>query len=238
MTALQTTVPVPQFLSTRPREARGFIVPYFVTWWKDGKRATELTEGAAPDFRVVDTERWVNCVRFRWCWLCGKPLGRHLAFLIGPMCAVNHTTSEPPAHKVCAEYAARVCPFMVRPRMRRNETPLPGQDSFNPDGKGYQRAGGLEILHNPEACCIVVSRDYKVFRPHAGKAGRLINIGPFDSVDWYCEGRRATRAEVDQALAKGLPLLRQVAEEEGGGAVEAFGQYVAALGPWLPSEGP
>lgn len=227
MNAPQKTIPVPQFLSTRPRDSRGFIVPYFVTWHKDGRHVPELTEGAEPDFRVANTERWINCVRFRWCWLCGKPLGRHLAFLIGPMCAITHTTSEPPEHKQCGEYAALVCPFMTRPRMRRNDSPFPV--TIRADAPGYH------LDRNPGASALVTAKTYSVFKPHTGGKGRLIRIGEFESVEWYAEGRRATRAEVDASIESGAPSLWELAKRQGDGAERDLQSFFDDLAPWLPS---
>ena len=92
----------------------GFPVPWFVGY-VDGK----------PDFRTMDGEKLVIAVRHRRCWMCGSPLGKHLTFSIGPMCAVNRNIAEPPSHLSCAEYSVRACPFLSNSRMKRNEKDLP-----------------------------------------------------------------------------------------------------------------
>src|SRR5438477_249547 len=74
-----------------------------------------------PDFRCADKRKFHRALKEKRCWVCGDKLGVHLAFVIGPMCAVNKVTSEPPCHLECAEYSVRICPFLSRPRMRRNE---------------------------------------------------------------------------------------------------------------------
>src|SRR4030095_12652609 len=79
---------MPSRMAKLPRDARGYPVPRFVSWY-DGK----------PDFRIADTRYLEHCFRARTCWLCGELLGRYLAFVIGPMCAVNRTTAEPPCHR-------------------------------------------------------------------------------------------------------------------------------------------
>ena len=60
-------------------------------------------------------------MREKRCWVCGDPLGVHLTFPIGPMCALNRTISEPPSHHECASWSARNCPFLSRPHMVRRE---------------------------------------------------------------------------------------------------------------------
>src|ERR1700722_8284381 len=92
----------------------GYPIPYFVGW-VDGK----------PDFRLADPEKLAVCYRHRRCWLCGEPLGKFLAFVIGPMCAINRNTAEPPSHYDCALYACIACPFLSQPKMRRNEKDKP-----------------------------------------------------------------------------------------------------------------
>jgi len=49
----------------------------------------------------------VVCVRHKRCWLCGQPLGKFMCFVVGPMCAINKTSAEPPSHRDCALYAVQ-----------------------------------------------------------------------------------------------------------------------------------
>lgn len=107
-----TDVEVPRRLRGRPRDHRGFLVPHFVAWFKAGAEVDDRTAGAEPDFRVVSRGVLRECVRKRRCWLCGQPLGSRFAFVMGPMCTVSRTNSEPPCHTDCATYAAQACPFL------------------------------------------------------------------------------------------------------------------------------
>ena len=68
------------------RDERGYPVPKFVEWI-DGK----------PDFRCVDGRWLTKTVQQKLCWLCGEKFGRHIAFVIGPMCAINFALFRPPA---------------------------------------------------------------------------------------------------------------------------------------------
>src|SRR5437764_29347 len=97
---------LPSRLKLLPVDERGFPVPWFVAWI-DGK----------PDFRVVDQRKMAIAVSEKRCWVCGDFLGRYMAFVIGPMCAVNRVSSEPPSHRECAEFSVRACPFLTKPKV-------------------------------------------------------------------------------------------------------------------------
>src|SRR6266403_923711 len=103
-------IAMPARMRALPVDHRGFPVPYFVGW-VDG----------VPDHRTADPKKMKRCVEEGRCWLCGEPLGKWLACVIGPMCAINRNTSEPASHKDCALYAVKACPFLTRPYARRRE---------------------------------------------------------------------------------------------------------------------
>src|SRR5262245_54991717 len=107
--------PLPSRIAGLPIDPeRGYPVPWFVAW-HDGK----------PEFRTADGRKFRQAIRDRLCWVCGQPLGRHLVFVIGPMCTVNRVTVEPPCHLDCAEFSVRACPFLSKPQMTRRENDLP-----------------------------------------------------------------------------------------------------------------
>src|SRR3981189_2409882 len=114
-------IPMPDRFKKLPISDKGFPIPYFVGEL-DGRR----------DFRVIRPDAIAACFNKRLCWLCGEKLGQYLAFVIGPMCSVNRVSSEPPSHRECAEYAVRACPFLSRPKMRRNEEGLPELETHSP----------------------------------------------------------------------------------------------------------
>jgi hypothetical protein len=181
-----------------PVDKRGFPVPWFVEWI-DGE----------PDFRVVGPEKVVSAFRTPRCWICGDRLGVHRIYAIGPMCVVNRVTSEPASHRDCAEFAARACPFLTKPRMRRNEKELP-----------VERATvGMPIPRNPGCVCLYETLRVKPFK--AGE-GYLFRLGDPSRVDWWAEGRRATRAEVLASIDSGYPILLDTATQYDGpeGVVE------------------
>lgn len=186
---------VPDRMASLPVDKHGRPVPWFVAWI-DGQ----------PDHRIVDTPKLGQAVRFRLCWLCGQALGRYLACVIGPMCAVNRVTAEPPCHRDCAVYAAQACPFLTTPSMRRRTSNLPA---------GRAEAGGVAILRNPGVALVWVTRKVTPFNAD----GVLFDLGDPTETLWFAEGRRATREEVLASINSGLPALMNMAEQEGPEAV-------------------
>ena len=206
-------IPLPARLAARPVSERGFPVPYFVSFI-DGKW----------DFVNLDPNKIIIAYRRKICFLCGEPLGRFAAFVIGPMGSINRVSAEPPAHRDCAEYAVRACPFLARPNAKRNDKAHIGTAENTP---------GIVIEHNPGASLIWIT---KTFHPFKVDNGILFQIGEPVETLWFAEGRKATRAEIDAAMDKGLPLLRKVAEKEGGDAVEMLDQYIKRAQKLLPAE--
>lgn len=192
-------------------DKHGRPVPWFVAWI-DGQ----------PDFRVIKPGAIGAAVTARLCWVCGVLFARQepRAFLIGPMCAVNRTSAEPPSHYDCAAYSAMHCPFLATPRMTRRERHLP---------EGAAEPAGFMIRRNPGVALIWVTR-YNGWAPFRAPGGLLFDIGEPEWVEWYAQGRRATRTEVLASIDSGLPILRQAAEAEGAEALADLDrQHAAAL---------
>jgi len=207
--------PLPPRLALLAIDERGYPVPWFVAW-VDGK----------PEFRAADAAKWTRAVRDRLCWMCGAPLGKWLTFVLGPMCAVNRTTAEPPCHTECARYAAANCPFLTRPQMTRRE-----DECFNPQVHASEGPGD-PILRNPGVTLLWTTQRYRVF--FDAKRRPLISIGDAASVEWYAAGRVATRLEVDASIESGLPLLRAAAELDGMPALLELATRAAAVRDLYP----
>lgn len=189
--------PLPERIRRLPvDESRGFPVPWFVAW-----------VGGKPEFRVADGQKLVRAIHEKLCWVCGDRLGRRLAFVIGPMCAINRVSAEPPCHRECAEFSLRACPFLARPQMDRREGNLP-------EGTGH---AGMMIRRNPGAMLLWVTREYQLVGD--GEGGILFRVGDPDHLSRWREGRPATVAELREAFDSGLPILKGVAESEGPAAV-------------------
>jgi hypothetical protein len=205
---------MPERIAQLPRDHRGFPIPWFVSTLEDGSR----------DFRVADGSKAMRAARKNLCWICGKPGWRKMTFVVGPMCAINRTSSEPPSHGDCARFAARACPFLARPRMKRNERNLP-EGSVEPAGQMIRRNPGVALLWH-------VTR-FGVFPD--GRGGFLFDmLEPTGGVEWFAEGRPAMRAEVEHSITTGLPALREVALQDGPEGLAELERRRLAILPLIP----
>lgn len=177
----------------------GRPVPMFVQWI-DG----------APDFRVMDSQFMIQAIRMRLCWVCGRPLGRNAAFVIGPMCSINRVSAEPPSHLDCGTWSAKHCPFLSTPARKRREKDMPA----------HAPMAGTGIMRNPGVGLVWVTKTWKVFADPNGTKGVLFHFGPPVSVHWYAEGRTATRDEALRSLISGYPLLLEAAKKQGSVAID------------------
>lgn len=171
---------------------RGYPVPWFAAEI-DGER----------DFRVLKP----GAVAYAWtrhvCWVCGQSLGPWVTFVLGPMCAVNRNSAEPPAHRECAEWSAQACPFLVRPHAKRRDHDKPA-DAVEPDGVMLTRNPGVAL------CWHTTRADCKRREPYW-----LFDIGRPYATTWWAHGRAATHDEVMASIESGLPSLRELAEAQG-----------------------
>jgi hypothetical protein len=208
---------MPDRVRRLPVSAQGWPVPWFVTWFKDGKPCKD--GDGEPDFRVVDPRKITTALKQQKCWVCGQgPQGIYKAFVIGPMCAVNRIISEPSSHRDCAIFSARICPFLSRPAMVRNERGM-----YDADGKFlFQEAAGIPLQRNPGAVCVWVTKTFQAFNPQRGHPGVLFSLGRPTETIWFAKGRRATRKEVLDAIESGFPTLQAIAQEEGREALAAL----------------
>jgi hypothetical protein len=205
------------------KDERGYPVPRFVQWIRDPEAEKAGKPGAYPDFRYADFEFRARAFRSGLCWLCGERLGRHRVFVVGPMCVITRTTMEPPCHRDCAEFAAKACPFLVRPRQKRNAKGLDLEAS----------APGIAITRNPGCVCLYETSLYQAFDDGAG--GWLIRLDDPTRVDWWAEGRKARRAEIEASIDSGYPLLETEAWKDGPGAVDELARLAAAALKLLPA---
>lgn len=192
--------------------ARGYPVPWFVAW-VDGK----------PEFRAVYAGRAEHAIKDKLCWVCGNKLGKLKTFVIGPMCGINRTTSEPPCHPGCAEWSARNCPFLSNERAHRRE-----DDAINEHSASLP---GIPIMRNPGVTLLWTVEKYSVFQV---SNGFLIDVGFPLSLAFFANGRSATRDEVVQSVESGLPTLMSMAEQDGPDAVKDLTQRKA----WFESKYP
>lgn len=223
MVELRPDLPEPPTRIARLPVHRGFPVPWFVVWVEEEGSEVRTPIGVGyPEFRMLDPERWVRAHNEKRCFVCGDVLGVHKVFPAGPMCGITRTSAEPPSHYECAEWSVRACPFMTRPHMERREGGLPEAKSH----------AGVMIMRNPGVTMLWVTRSYKVVPDGGGSF--LFRFGDPERVEWYAEGRAATRAEVDASIEAGMPELRSRAQTDVLAA--QLDSYIARFEPWLPHE--
>ena len=203
--------PLPARLAHLPLSESGFPAPWFVAW-RDG----------VPDFRCMDNQKFKMAVEQDRCWTCGEINGVHKVFAIGPMCAVNKVTAEPPSHLECAEYSVKACPFLNDPKRRRRENDMP-EDGL---------VVGEMIKRNPGVTLLWSTRKFNPFRIDGGV---MFQLGEPTALSWWCRGRTATRAEVDASIESGIPLLRASAATDGPDAVAELESMYRAAQKYLPA---
>jgi hypothetical protein len=191
--------PIPARMAKLP-VARGYPVPWFVEWI-DG----------VPDFRIMDGRKLVRAVREKLCWVCGQRLGSFLAFTIGPMCAVNRISAEPPSHRECAVFSAKACPFLTRPTMHRRTAGFPEE---------AEKPGGLMLDRNPGVALVWITKMYRTIPQENGRSSPLFRMGEARDVFAFSHGGDASRTEIHDSIASGLPALVGAAMQDGPDAIK------------------
>lgn len=209
MNKLRCDLPsVPARIALLPVDKRGYPVPWFVQWL-DGE----------PEFRAFDSNKLRRAIREQRCWVCGDLLGAWRAYVIGPMCAINRISGEPPCHLECAEFSATACPFLTKPQMVRRENNLP--EGVHQNANHIPRNPGVMLLW-------ITRRKLSLVRNSDG--GVLFDVGPPERVEAYREGRRATPEEIRESVVAGFPTLLNAAQQEGPGGVQHLAQLVGRAG--------
>jgi hypothetical protein len=214
----RTFVDMPARIAGLPVSKMGFPIPYF---------AEEVN--GERDFRVVSAVKMAHAVRNDLCWVCGGRMGKFKAFVIGPMCGINRTISDPPSHRDCAIFSAKNCPFLSRPLAQRRTDNLPDERAD---------AAGFGLKRNPGAVGVWVTKSFRPFRPEAGNSGILFRIGEPEEVLWFANGREATREEVQHSVDTGLPSLWELAEHDGPEGKQFLQQSIDRFAPLLPKAFP
>jgi hypothetical protein len=206
-------------MSALPIDDRGYPIPFFVATMPDGQR----------EFRAMDNEKLIRCVKEHLCWVCGEKLGKFMVFVIGPMCMINRINAEPPSHRECALYAVKNCPFLVNTRAERREGGV---------GRGFQGefadGAGMLIKRNPGVSVLWTCLTYKVVND--GNNGVLFSFDDKPiNVEFFCEGKPAIRSQIDESIASGLPKLLETCGSEA--EVREVQKRALALEGFLPKPG-
>lgn len=216
MSELRPELPeAPPRIAALPIDKRGYPVPWFVA-----------TVDGEPDHRIMNGEKRLHAWNAKLCWICGQPLGgATVTFAIGPMCAVNRVSAEPPSHKECAEFSVKGCPFLSRPHAHRRESGMP-EESVEPDG--------MMLRRNPGVILLWTTKRYTCGPFPLPDGGVLFHTGEPQECLWFAEGRPATRDEVLASIESGLPTLQGVASEQGQGAEDALQEMLSTALTLIP----
>lgn len=212
--------PLPDRCRKLPVDHRGYPVPWFVGWVDEDGHEVVPGHGRA-DHRVVGSGRQIEAIKREVCWICGERLGAHRTFVGGPLMAINRVSAEPPMHYDCGEWAARACPFLTRPYARRREAGMPS---------GTCSPGGVMLLENPGVTAVWTTKSAKIVFAD----GLLLALGPPTSVEWRCEGRVATRDEVDRAFADADDKLRAMTSPDDRAGMREISRLLEAAQEYLP----
>lgn len=157
MTDYRADLPtIPQRMRHLPVDERGYPIPWFVAY-HEGK----------PEFRAMDGAKLRSAIQESRCWVCGDILGKYVAFVIGPMCAINRVSGEPPCHRECAEFSAKACPFLINREKRRRTDNLPEKII----------TGEQQIDRQPGVAMIWITTGYRLVQARPLKIGKNCLIG-------------------------------------------------------------
>jgi len=204
---------LPHHMRALPINEKGYPIPFFVAQI-NGK----------PDLRIADPAKINECAINNRCWICGNPLGKYFTFVSGPMCIINRVNIEPPAHKACAEFAARACPFLLLPKAQRRNANMP---KVIDDPVFVEENLGVTVLWT--------TNSYRTAKNHGGL---LFIYGDPEEITWVTEGRLAHNSEIDRGFVGAEIRLRRLAEEEGVVDTTILEQHLIKARKLIPSFNP
>lgn len=201
---------LPAAVAALPRDSRGYPIPWFVS----------IINGQ-PEFRVADSEKLIDAIQQKRCWICGTPLDpRQHVFVLGPLSTISRVSGEPPSHADCAVAAAQICPFLTKPKAVRREAGMP-----------ESTAPGFMVDRNPGVTCLWYCKGYT----YAAKdGGVLFNLPNPAYVRWWAEGRQATAAEVLESFESGIPIFEALVQDGPDWEREELRRAIQTARQWLP----
>lgn len=192
------TVEVPMALRKRPKDRRGYPIPYVV--FRD-------TAGR-PHFTINDQERHAHVTRKALCSLCGGKLkeakGRPGAWFIGgPICFVSPLGAflDPAMHEDCARYAVQVCPYIAAPRYATRLDDRTLKPEFIPEGVVV--AGDLTQQNDrPTLFALGQCAGYEAVAH--GNQTALRKVGEWLHLEFWQHGRQLGGEEAQKLVALDL----------------------------------
>lgn len=107
-------------------------------------------------------------------------------------------------------------------------------EAYNAAVRAVPMPAGIPLARNPGAVAVWITDR---FWPIQVENGTLYRFGASSEVLWFARGRVATRSEVKDSFASGLPILRDHAQAEGRAAMADLERRVAVATRYLPPAG-
>jgi hypothetical protein len=164
---------IPRRLQRRPRDRRGYVIPFAQFVGKDGE----------PQFQVMDDQKTQHCLAYRLCGLCGEQMGRHVFFVGGELCVTNGLFYDPPMHRECAEYALQACPHLARTKGRYGRIPEPAAL-----GAARVAVGAMCSDEKADVFALMHGERYTFVRDQSGMLLIRAQL-PWRTVIYYREGK-------------------------------------------------
>lgn len=92
--------------------------------------------------------------------------------------------------------------------------------------------GGFGIMRNPGVAMLWTTDTFSVFDD--GSGGKLLHMGEPNSVEWYANGKKATREEVTASIDSGFPALAEAAIRQEG-AMQYLNECRERFSKYLPA---
>lgn len=189
------TINLPSRMKNLDLDPRGF--PIFFTIHRDRR--------GVPDFTVTAVEKLVACGREGLCGICGGSLRneRQTAWL--PMCFIGGSYSflsgmyaDPAMHRECADYATKVCPYMLLSSYRRKPA---SPTSFHHEKATMERSKYLVMVSTRGFHYYCNDYLYKSVRPEILRIWQPGNPAPVDRNEFDRHIEEVRQANVRKVTA-------------------------------------
>lgn len=203
MSGRQSSVPVPPKLGLRPRDRRGFPIPFIVLIDDDGK----------PHFTINDSYKVEQVIRQRLCALCGRKLEFDCWLIGGPGAAFHENGAflDPPIHHACGTYALKTCPFLAAPSY-----------SHRIDAKTLDMAKVQDAVlvmeenmqpEQPPFFAFCKTTGVERYSPQPGMS-YIIPKRPWKAVEFWNDGSQITSEEAERLFAADAVSKRRFSRDE------------------------
>lgn len=166
---------LPSRLRTRPRDRRGYVIPWVQFVADDG----------TPNFAVLEEGKTRDALRRRLCGLCGQPMGRHVYFVGGPLTVANRYFYDPPMHKECAIYALETCPHLARSKGRYRD-PAAVKEAIKGEAATLV-VGEMVTATKCDYYALMHAVSYNHGRTEQGML--VVRAGPWIDVEYWKDGK-------------------------------------------------